>query len=225
MQAYTRIVPTLKQIEDEYNVENNRASELYCQCYGGRLNLSTEDDLVDDVVILLENLKLQNYETGDRLIDFDFETSAFILKNLARYHAKILIQRPEYQAQIDKLATEAKKSVEQLFYNSVTFEEPFVSVGHADFWVNNMMLFTDQSGKPSMWEAFDKEIKKKAYSVLSQIVIMYKHILLERGHIANMGDFKEEAMFGFDHVGQESKNRMVQTFVYRRKWVDVDNVD
>ncbi|GLV38589.1 hypothetical protein CBL_08582 [Carabus blaptoides fortunei] len=64
-----------------------------------------------------------------------------------------------------------------------------------------------------MWEAFDKEIKKKSYGVLSQIIIMYKHILLERGHIANMGDFKEEEMFGFDHVGQESKNRMVQTFV------------
>ncbi|GLV43386.1 uncharacterized protein CBL_03929 [Carabus blaptoides fortunei] len=318
LQVYTRIVPALKQIEDEYNVENNRASELYCQCYGGRLNLSTEDDLVDDdAVILLENLKLQNYETGDRLIGFDLETSAFILKNLARYHAvpialkllkpdvyrdkiyntlntaqpefqnnvsvldiveisfkKILMQRPEYQTQIDKLATEAKKSVEQLFYNSVPFEEPFVSVGHADFWVNNMMLLRDQSGKPLRlkivdfqtaqsqsvvwdmlffiytsvsanvlydnvdeliqiyyasfidclkqfnvnldnysWEAFEKEIRKKAYGVLSQIIVMYKHILLERGHIADMGDFKEEEMFGFDHVGQESKNRMVQTFV------------
>lgn len=67
LQVYTRIVPALKRIEDEYNVENNRASELFCKCYGGRLNLKTEADLVDDdAVILLENLKLQNYETGDR---------------------------------------------------------------------------------------------------------------------------------------------------------------
>ncbi|GLV33177.1 uncharacterized protein CBL_10524 [Carabus blaptoides fortunei] len=157
--------------------ENNRASELYCQCYGGRLNLST-DDLVDDdaslaryhaVPIALKLLKPDVYR--DKIYNTlntaqpEFQNNVSVFDIVEIRFKKILMQRPEYQAQIDKLATEAKKSVEQFFSNSVPFEEPFVSVGHTDFWVNNMMLFRDQSGKPLRLKVVDFQTAQTQYVV------------------------------------------------------------
>lgn len=333
LNVYVKIVPALRDLEDEHSVNTNRASDLFCRCYGGRNNLQGNDGIVDEnAVILLENLKLSGYSNGDRLHGFNFDAAVLVLQNLARFHATpiaLKILKPQVfestigatfavvpepnkldAHKIDRFVTglqgvivhenednekellpyarEVVKNVRATLADSMFQKDdpkkPFVTFGHSDFWVNNMMIRNDEDNKPASlkiidfqtpghqslacdllffmyssisadvlysnedeflriyydsfincleafelkdledftWDKFISEIQAQSSFVLSQIMFMYKVILMERGEIDDMNNFNEDHMFNFDNVSDNCKFRMKKTFesFVKRGWLD-----
>ncbi|KAF7273356.1 hypothetical protein GWI33_013932 [Rhynchophorus ferrugineus] len=83
---YTEAIPTFHSFEKSGDTEN--APYCFPKLYGSRLSLKPESNaLDDDVLILLENLVVQGYKTGNRLEGFDLQTTKVILSTLARVHS------------------------------------------------------------------------------------------------------------------------------------------
>lgn len=330
LSVYTKIVPALLQLEEEYGIEGYRASSMFCKCHGGRSNLKEEIGTVDsDAMILLENLKTNGFENGDRLKGFDFEPSKFVLRNLAKFHAVPialkLIKPDEFKetvlatlgmrqeaADMDKekiakfsneviaIITQATSDIHKPYlknvsknlkskltngiYQSVNYTKPFVTFVHSDFWVNNMMIKKDDNGNvleikivdfqtpqyqsltydvlffmfssiaPGiLYEHIDEllhtyhdsfisclqqfeiknleqfsfdqfiiEIQENASDILSQILFMYKPILLERGQISDMNTFTAEDLFELENITDDCKYRMRRSFeaFVEKGWID-----
>lgn len=98
--AYTEILPALKKFQIDCGI--NDIIDVFPKCYGARLNLDTnQNEVGEDAVLIFENLKAENYVMYNRYDGFDFDTSNFIVKDLAKFHALTLamkLLRPkEYQ--------------------------------------------------------------------------------------------------------------------------------
>ncbi|KAK9874642.1 hypothetical protein WA026_005468 [Henosepilachna vigintioctopunctata] len=97
--AYTITIPTLLDFQKEFGFPEDKLINFFPKCYGYRYNLEGTNEHIDqNGALLLENLKTVGYETVDRLVGFDLESSMVILKNLARFHAVPLalkLLRPE----------------------------------------------------------------------------------------------------------------------------------
>lgn len=320
LSVYTKIVPALFQLEEEYGIEGYRASSLFCKCYGGRSNLNEEIGTVDsDAMILFENLKTNGFENGDRLKGFDFESSKFVLRNLAKFHGvpialKLIkpdkfketvlatlgmLQEPadmdkekitkfsneiiaiitkatsdKHKAYLNNVCKNLKNKLTDGIYQSVNHTKPFVTFVHSDFWVNNMMIKRDANGnvvelkivdfqtpqcqsltydvlffmfssiapgilyehidellhiyhdsfisclqqfeiKSLQQYSFDQfiiEIQENARDILSQILFMYKPILLERGQISDMNTFTADDLFELGNITDDCKYRMRRSF-------------
>ena len=63
---YEKILPSYKKLELEFGVEVSEVFDIGPKFYGTRLSSNSEVDFDDDAVILLENLKVLGYYTGDR---------------------------------------------------------------------------------------------------------------------------------------------------------------
>lgn len=103
---YLDILPLLRQFQLGENIAegDDNLIDIFPRCLGARLNLNNSDSIVDeDAVLLLENLKTQNYATGDRMVGFNLEESVFILKNLARFHALPLAYRLKHPKEFKEL--------------------------------------------------------------------------------------------------------------------------
>ncbi|KAI4458977.1 hypothetical protein MML48_6g00020872 [Holotrichia oblita] len=86
--AYLDAIPALIDFQREYNVPENRILDIFPKCYGARINLNNNNgDVDEDAAIILENLKCQGYETGDRFVGFDYAHAELIVKDLAKFHA------------------------------------------------------------------------------------------------------------------------------------------
>ncbi|GJQ80316.1 hypothetical protein Trydic_g12199 [Trypoxylus dichotomus] len=89
---YTTIVPTLNDFAKEKGIDN--LMNFFAKPIAARISLDPESKEVDkDAVILLENLKVQGYDTGDRFVGFDEETTKYLLRELAIMHATPIAYR------------------------------------------------------------------------------------------------------------------------------------
>ena len=71
--------------------------ETFAKCYGSRISLDPDSNVVDkDAIILLENLKVQGYEVGDRFKGLDLETAEVIVDDLAKLHAVCIAFRMKH---------------------------------------------------------------------------------------------------------------------------------
>lgn len=87
--VYKQISVALKEFEQEHGLSHT--TEFFPKYFGSRLSLDPNSNEVDDdAVLLLENLKLQGFEVGDRLEGFDLQTSEAIVKALATFHSVAL---------------------------------------------------------------------------------------------------------------------------------------
>lgn len=77
---YKTIIPTLNEFLHENNLQN---FEIFPTFINGRFSLVNQENITDDALLLIENLKPYGYDVGKRLVGFDLETSCIILKNLA----------------------------------------------------------------------------------------------------------------------------------------------
>lgn len=86
---YKDICVAMQHFEKEYGLSN--MTYFLPKYYGSRLSLDANSNKVDDdAVLLLENLKLQGYEVGNRFEGFDLETSKAVVKALATFHSVTL---------------------------------------------------------------------------------------------------------------------------------------
>ncbi|XP_063224835.1 uncharacterized protein LOC134532340 [Bacillus rossius redtenbacheri] len=88
---YLSVGPELERIQAEASVPAAQRLRVLCGCPGARLSLEdhqAEDQLADqDSVLLLENLAVQGYRTGDRVAGLDLRHAECALQHLARFHA------------------------------------------------------------------------------------------------------------------------------------------
>lgn len=191
LSMYTTTVPALAKLEEEYGIKENKVSDMFATCFGGRINLKPGSEVVDkDAVLLLENLKVIGYDVGDRLTGFDLEHAELIVKNLARYHAAFValkqLKPTVFEEKViptmkpvklgegldDKVADNFASEVVDVLkkhkeciphieklrnainchmtgeYRKSAPENPFSTIIHTDYWVNNTMVLWDQNGKP-----------------------------------------------------------------------------
>lgn len=92
---YDNIVPILRKFQREQGISD--VIDFFPKYYGSRLNLNGDSTNVDsDGAILLENLKVLNYQNFDRTKGFDLETSKLIIGDLAQLHAVPLALKLKY---------------------------------------------------------------------------------------------------------------------------------
>lgn len=87
--VYKEISVALKAFEKECGLSG--LTYYFPQYYGSRLSLNaTSNEVDDDAVLLLENLKVQGFYVGNRFEGFDLETAEVIIKAIARFHSVAL---------------------------------------------------------------------------------------------------------------------------------------
>ncbi|XP_055309442.1 uncharacterized protein LOC129573174 [Sitodiplosis mosellana] len=91
---YSDIIPAIEIFETMKNVPKTDRIDAFIPCPGSRISLNPDASCADaDAVLLLENIKFQNYVNEDRHIGFDTETTMAILKTLAQFHAHCIAIR------------------------------------------------------------------------------------------------------------------------------------
>ncbi|KAJ8872004.1 hypothetical protein PR048_028344 [Dryococelus australis] len=88
--VYHVISPEYKRIQEEQSVPPSQRLHVFCSCPGARLTLgdNDEDQLADEnAVLLMENLKVQGYRSGDRVSGLDKKHTEYVLEHLAKFHA------------------------------------------------------------------------------------------------------------------------------------------
>ncbi|GJQ85193.1 hypothetical protein Trydic_g13037 [Trypoxylus dichotomus] len=97
IEVYKTIAPTLNEFGRQYGLDN--VMSFFAKCLGARISLDPKSDVVDkDAVLLLENLLVKGYSTGDRFVGFNFDATKFLLGDLATLHAVPLafrLKKPE----------------------------------------------------------------------------------------------------------------------------------
>lgn len=113
---YSDIIPALETFERERNVPETERLDAFIRCVGFRISLDPSKFLFfhfanyssmrkknhisdvknvadEDAVLLLENIKYQNYINESRYIGFDKETTLAVLKVLQIKHLSCLNHR------------------------------------------------------------------------------------------------------------------------------------
>lgn len=77
---YQNVIPALKKFQTDEGM--TKLVDFTAEFYGGRLSLdSNQQEYADeDAVILMENLKESGYQTIERTLGFDFDTTCLIIK-------------------------------------------------------------------------------------------------------------------------------------------------
>nr|AAW57431.1 10G08 [Ips pini] len=90
---YQNVIPALKKFQTDQGMKE--LVDFTAEFYGGRLTLdSNQQEYADeDAVILMENLKVSGYQTMERTVGFDFDTTCLIIKNIAQFHAVPIAMR------------------------------------------------------------------------------------------------------------------------------------
>lgn len=63
---YEELIPSYRRLEREIGLENEEVFDIVPEFYGARYSLKDEDSFDDDAVLLMRNLKVLGYYTGDR---------------------------------------------------------------------------------------------------------------------------------------------------------------
>ncbi|XP_031633861.1 uncharacterized protein LOC116347425 [Contarinia nasturtii] len=85
---YTDIIPALEQFEEIANVPLEERLDAFIPSLGWRFSLNPNAEYADsDAILLLENVKLDNFTNVDKRMGFNTNETLAILKVLAKYHA------------------------------------------------------------------------------------------------------------------------------------------
>ncbi|GJQ74273.1 hypothetical protein Trydic_g19172 [Trypoxylus dichotomus] len=128
--AYLDAIPALIEFQREHNVAEDRILDIFPKCYGARINLNNNNgDVDDDAAIILENLKWQAYDTGDRFVGFDYATAELIVQDLAKFHAVPIAMRKlkpdEFKSKVlpcsvkNECFDKVPEEVNDAFHNSI----------------------------------------------------------------------------------------------------------
>ncbi|XP_044260338.1 uncharacterized protein LOC123008549 [Tribolium madens] len=107
---YKEVVPTLEKFEQELRISQDGITNLFPKYYGSRINLIKNSTKVDsDAILLLENLKFEDFSTMERTQGFNLEVSKVIVERLAYFHSLSLslkLKKPEiFQEKIKRYLT------------------------------------------------------------------------------------------------------------------------
>ncbi|KAJ8874418.1 hypothetical protein PR048_025267 [Dryococelus australis] len=96
---YLLVRPAYERIQKENDVPEEKFLDVFPVCYGAWISSRGDAAPVDETsVILLENLKVQGFECGDRFIGLNLPHCELVVEKLARFHATAVamkIKKPE----------------------------------------------------------------------------------------------------------------------------------
>ncbi|XP_055309477.1 uncharacterized protein LOC129573196 isoform X1 [Sitodiplosis mosellana] len=96
---YSYIIPAVEQFERMSNISQADRLNAFFRYYGSRTSLKSDTDHEDfNALLLLENVKLQNYVNGNKYVGFEKEETFAVLKVMAKFHALCIamrLQQPE----------------------------------------------------------------------------------------------------------------------------------
>ncbi|KAK3928875.1 Alpha/beta hydrolase domain-containing protein aho-3 [Frankliniella fusca] len=201
---YRKLVPALEALQAELGVPQDERIRCFPRLYGARVGGGKDPDEVDDdAILVLEDLSVAGYRSGDRNLGVDLDHCRLAVRELARMHALGIVMRrlrpevfhgPAFQDTCvyfkhDCMA-EAHESLRAFEDNSLALlldkvpevleladedtlrrgvrtltgrdmalrREPFYTVLHNDFWVNNMMFAYDGDARPDRLKMVDFQI-------------------------------------------------------------------
>ena len=87
--AYKLVSPEYKQLQKEKKVHSDNFLDIFPKFYGARTNRQGKSNEKADntAVLLLENLKLSGFHTGDRIQGLNFKHVELVISQLAHFHA------------------------------------------------------------------------------------------------------------------------------------------
>ncbi|XP_003706466.2 uncharacterized protein LOC100880729 [Megachile rotundata] len=212
---YDNIVPTYNKLELECGFRESELFDILPKFYGSRLSSRPDADFDDDAVILMENLKIKGYYTGERTKGYDLEHATATVKTLARFHALGIATKQKKPGMFEVFKMYAKclpgediggsafKSIlikikndpemspyfERCFkiLSEVTadniwtdsYQEPWTSIIHSDFWVNNVMFHRNNKGVLDSVKFVDFQMYLYASPLRDLIFFLYSSVDLE----------------------------------------------
>ncbi|XP_050294684.1 uncharacterized protein LOC126734895 [Anthonomus grandis grandis] len=198
---YSEIVPTLIKFQAEHGMAS---MEYFAELLGARTSLEPHSKTVDEnAVIILENLKLKGFHNQDRLEGFDLESTKKVLQSLANLQATTLSLRkkqPElFETKVrphlheprplppfnyDKLLTENLETatlvgkIHNLLNKSqrTIIREPWATVTHNDFWINNIMITNKADGTIDKIKLIDFQMPDYSSPVRDVIFFLFSSV-------------------------------------------------
>ncbi|XP_001600931.2 uncharacterized protein LOC100116429 [Nasonia vitripennis] len=178
---YEELIPSYQRLEREFGIKSDEVFDIVPPFYGARYSLKSEEDFDEDAVILMQNLKVLGYYTGERREGLDFEHAKTAITSLARFHAlgmAMKCHKPEYfevlkfrskclaypsdtsgfeditntiqrlisedpELSVFSGATKGAMSQKSAMDWTALPTEPWSTIIHSDFWVNNIMFHKD----------------------------------------------------------------------------------
>ncbi|XP_001600905.2 uncharacterized protein LOC100116396 [Nasonia vitripennis] len=136
---YEELMPSYQRLGQELGVVD--AFDIVPEFYGARYSLKGKKDFDDDAVILMQNLKVLGYYTGNRREGTDLEHARAAVKVLARFHAlgfAMKLHKPEYFEILKERCKGLTPPPEQFYKEPIealiqaTSNDPEMSI-HSDF--------------------------------------------------------------------------------------------
>ncbi|CAK9805438.1 hypothetical protein ANTPLA_LOCUS4509 [Anthophora plagiata] len=212
---YDSIIPAYNKLEIECGLKKNEIFEILPKFYGFRLSLQPDGEFDDNAVILMENLKIKGYYTGERCIGYNLEHAEVAVKALARFHAlgmamkqkkpgifevykmhakclqvegnpdsmfRLVLQRIKEDPEINSHYDKCYKILTGLKFEELWTEvprEPWTSIIHSDFWVNNVMFHRNDNGKIDDVKFVDFQIYLYGSPIRDLIFFLYSSVDIE----------------------------------------------
>ncbi|XP_068984359.1 uncharacterized protein [Bombus flavifrons] len=106
LQFYSVMVKEFTNLQIESGVNEKDARDLVPKFFGGRLGLKNPEQFDEQAAIILENLKLSGYDTGDRIFGLDKKHTEFAIESLAKLHALAIALRMKKPQLYERIAAE-----------------------------------------------------------------------------------------------------------------------
>lgn len=188
-ESFKKEVDFYKLVVKELEAFAGQVVDFFPKFYGGRLSLTGNEKADKDAVLLLENLKHQNYTLVSRYEGLDETEARFALRKLAAFHGipvalkridpeafrrilphlnrvemfrnappkqwtqfqnfllDCISEKPELRRASETIRQNMKFGEVYPTYGSSEVREPFATIGHNDYWINNMLFAYDPSSK------------------------------------------------------------------------------
>lgn len=106
LQFYSVMVKEFTNLQIESGVNEKDARDLVPKFFGGRLGLKNPEQFDEQAAIILENLKLSGYDTGDRIYGLDKKHTEFAIESLAKLHALAIALKMKKPQLYERIAAE-----------------------------------------------------------------------------------------------------------------------
>ncbi|XP_031638778.1 uncharacterized protein LOC116350921 [Contarinia nasturtii] len=140
---YTDIIPALEQFEEIANVPLKERLDAFIPCLGSRFSLKPNAEFADsDAILMLENIKVQNFTNVNRRIGLNTNETLATLKSIYGEMKRRLNLTAESRSALDNMYAMHVKHMKDL---TIPTDTPYTTVFHNDLHINNVMVRKDNN--------------------------------------------------------------------------------
>ncbi|XP_055296714.1 uncharacterized protein LOC129565642 [Sitodiplosis mosellana] len=143
---YSIVIPAIEEFERLANVPEAKRLDAFIPCIASRISLNIVAENEDsDAVLLLQNMKFQNYFTRDKHIGFDTQETFVILKNLAKMHALCIAMRRLRPELFDKKVNPYLELINSTSNDDYQFQVQYAPANCYEYLVCSFSIFANLS--------------------------------------------------------------------------------